>query len=415
MPLIRSLAATPTSPRHRWIVALQMLTIPVSVLAQEKPPASGALRESEPTTAVLVYGRVAAGLTSRTNQSTNGATTEIANSVLSSSYVGIRGQENLGGGLAAEFRLESGFAVDTGTAGTTIAGRSRLWSRASYVGLSSTDIFGGALSLTAGRQFHAHADRVTQSLDVYNLAGPTPVTTPLGLFGVNRFVSNDTRVDGSLKLRFQNKEGLALGVSKGFDDGTSGRSVAFDIAMSEGGGTDEESDAPGKEKVNRYTVGLYGVKFRAPNVIAATGVRPSHQVYGGGGQFAVDDAGGVRLFLHYAHSLLDATSANRPAQKNQLFTLGVRVQARRNVILKAAYTHDRGQHLSSVLGRDGTKMTWVQSVEYRFSNRTRGYVAAFNNRFTDGYRLDPLNLAAIPRDPAASSTTGFSVGLRHNF
>jgi hypothetical protein len=42
-------------------------------------------------------------------------------------------------------------------------------------------------------------------------------------------------------------------------------------------------------------------------------------------------------------------------------------------------------------------------------------VAVFSNSFKDGYQLDPLNIAALSRDPAAARTAGYSIGMRHEF
>jgi predicted porin len=83
--------------------------------------------------------------------------------------------------------------------------------------------------------------------------------------------------------------------------------------------------------------------------------------------------------------------------------------------LKAALTHDKGTDLNGVAGRDGSKVTTVASAEYALSKRSSLYAALFSNRFADGYELDPVNIAALGRDPAASSTNGFSLGVRHDF
>jgi hypothetical protein len=42
-------------------------------------------------------------------------------------------------------------------------------------------------------------------------------------------------------------------------------------------------------------------------------------------------------------------------------------------------------------------------------------LSAFSNTFSGGYRLDPVNVAALGRDPSKSSTSGYAVGIRHDF
>lgn len=65
---------------------------------------------------------------------------------LSTSYIGFRGSEDLGGGLRASFQLESFFLVDSGGA-TRVPGVDTFWARNSNVSLS-----GGFGSLRLGRQ-----------------------------------------------------------------------------------------------------------------------------------------------------------------------------------------------------------------------------------------------------------------------
>jgi predicted porin len=65
---------------------------------------------------------------------------------------GLKGKEDLGGGLAAIFRLESGFNAATGAAG----GGGLAFSRNAYVGLQS-DRYG---TLTLGKQWDANVDIV---------------------------------------------------------------------------------------------------------------------------------------------------------------------------------------------------------------------------------------------------------------
>lgn len=384
-----------TAQRRRVCLQFALALLPGAALALE----SEAGKQPEPTsqssgpgTYLRLYGLVGAGLTYKSNQAANGQKTDLANNTLWSSHLGLRGREDLGGGLSAEFRLESGIATDTGTAGASVAGVQRLWNRQAYIGLGTRGVV-----LTLGRQFHAHADRAVRSLDVYNLAGSTLHTTPFGLFGVNRFSGNDTRVDNSIKLRVNGPDGVTLGVSAGLDEGA-GRSAAFDLAHIR----------------STHTVALYGAKFRSPTAIASTGEQPDHQIWGVGGQWPLDPRDDTALYLNYTHSLLDATAANRPAQRNQLIVVGLRAELGR-VNLRASYTHDKGTNLNNIVGRDGKKVTWVQSAEYGFSLRTSAYAAVFRNHFSDGYRLDPVNLAALSRDPTSAASTGYSVGVKHAF
>ena len=89
-------------------------------------------------TTVQIYGIVDAGV-EYVNGVNSGAAGSPTGSVMrvqsgneSSSRIGFRGREDLGGGLAAVFTLENGFSADTGAAGQS----NRLFGRQAYVGLA---------------------------------------------------------------------------------------------------------------------------------------------------------------------------------------------------------------------------------------------------------------------------------------
>ena len=91
---------------------------------------------------VTLYGRVDVGL----QHVDNGvATMRVDSGTYTSSRLGFRGTEDLGGGLSALFFMETGFNADTGVA----QGGTRLFNRGSYVGLSSKT----AGTVTIGRQY----------------------------------------------------------------------------------------------------------------------------------------------------------------------------------------------------------------------------------------------------------------------
>jgi predicted porin len=92
---------------------------------------------------VNVYGLVDVALVRETGGSA-GDVTKITSGVGAGSRLGFKGREDLGGGLAAVFLLESGFQADTGALGQG----GLLFGRQAYAGLQ-----GGFGTLTAGRQY----------------------------------------------------------------------------------------------------------------------------------------------------------------------------------------------------------------------------------------------------------------------
>jgi predicted porin len=82
---------------------------------------------------VTLYGNVDAGLAYvKVKQAGNSdTTTAVESSILTESFFGLKGQEDLGGGLKAIFKLESFIDVDTGA---TTAGN--FFGKNAYVGLA---------------------------------------------------------------------------------------------------------------------------------------------------------------------------------------------------------------------------------------------------------------------------------------
>jgi len=333
-------------------------------------------------------GKLGAAATFLDHQSSGGSLKLLTDHLLEGSWLRFDGTEDLGEGMAAMFRLESGLGIDTGASGGNGAGGAKFWNRQSWVGLR----LGAAGSLTFGRQFHAASDRAIRTYDVYNLAGSSLHVTPLALFGVNRFSGNDTRADNSIKYRLSVPGVIEFGASVAAGEGTSGKAYSTDVAHAGA----------------NYEIGASYIRFDAPTRVVATGLLPQHKGVGAGGNVKF---GAFRPYLAYYETTLDSTTAGRVTQKNKITAWNVFAQSQ----LKAAYYRDQGTSLNGIAGRDGRKETVVVSAHYFMSKRTSLYATAFENRFTDGYKLETLNIAALGRDPAAGSLAGYSAGITHSF
>ena len=103
---------------------------------------------------VTLYGLADAYVGSiNTKTTAPGASTSLRQNVINSggfgsSRFGLTGGEDLGGGLKANFQLESGFDLSTGAGDTSSDGKSSVFSRQSWVGLS-----GGFGALKLGRMY----------------------------------------------------------------------------------------------------------------------------------------------------------------------------------------------------------------------------------------------------------------------
>src|ERR1700730_17179701 len=128
-----------------------MKKIPVALAVSAALAASAAHSQSS----VTLYGLIDAGLFQAASGTING------------SRFGLRGAEDLGGGLKAIFVLENGFNVQNGKLGQN----SRMFGRQAFVGLSSSQ-FG---TVTLGRQYDSLVDFVA------------PLSATAGTFGDTGF------------------------------------------------------------------------------------------------------------------------------------------------------------------------------------------------------------------------------------
>jgi len=131
-----------------------------SLIALAVLAASGAAMAQS---SVTLYGRLDASIGQRSTETTGvGAVakltkTAVDHSNLNTTYWGLKGTEDLGGGLKAVFLLEAGFALDTGASTAT------MFEREANVGLA-----GGFGTVKLGRQYPAYDSFYGATNNMYN-------------------------------------------------------------------------------------------------------------------------------------------------------------------------------------------------------------------------------------------------------
>lgn len=110
-----------------------MKTIAMQCLACAAMLTCGAASQAQ--SSVQVYGLVDVGL-AYNKQPGKEAITGVENGNMTTSYFGVKGKEDLGGGLSTVFALESYFRADTGSNGRFDG--DGFWTRSSYVGLQGS-------------------------------------------------------------------------------------------------------------------------------------------------------------------------------------------------------------------------------------------------------------------------------------
>ncbi|RKP50737.1 porin [Trinickia fusca] len=147
---------------------------------------------------VTLYGLIDAGITYTNNQGGH-ANWQQSSGTINGSRWGIRGSEDLGGGLKAIFVLENGFKINDGSLGQG----SREFGRQAFVGLAS-DQFG---SVTLGRQYDSVVDYLAPLSATGTQYGGTQFAHPFD----NDNLNNTFRVNNAVKFSSANYAGLKFG------------------------------------------------------------------------------------------------------------------------------------------------------------------------------------------------------------
>jgi general bacterial porin, GBP family len=181
----------------------------------------GAAGAAHAQSSVTLYGLIDTGLT-YTSNSGGHSNIQQASGILNGNRWGLRGSEELGGGLQAIFVLESGFNLSTGKMGQN----SREFGRQAFVGLSSNQ-FG---TVTLGRQY----DNVVDYLGPLALNGTQYGGTLASHPYDNDNLNNSVRINNAVKFQSVNYGGVKFGALYGFSNaaGSFADSRAYSVGAS---------------------------------------------------------------------------------------------------------------------------------------------------------------------------------------
>ncbi len=290
------------------------------------------------------------------------ATTRVESGSLRDSFIGFKGQEDLGGGLKAFFVLESSINVDTGAATEA----SNFWGRTSVVGLTGdfgTVALGNARSLLflandAFNPFRADSRLFSTSVLLQSVADAT---------------YNGVAVDSGYRANWRNSITYTSPNLSGF-------TVAVQAGFSEVDNIDDSFGA-----ALNYAAGPLAVNFTYQNVNVNANDDIKTWLLGGSYDF-----GAVKLFGQYGQadqSVLD--------EKEKFYQLGVSIPVTTAGNVLVSYGEAKID--------DNKAKEFSLAYEHNISKRTSAYVGLNNTRHD--------YLAA----PADESGTSFAVGVRHAF
>ena len=304
----------------------------------------------------------------------------------------MRGSEDLGGGLKANFQLESTIANDTGAAPGAFGtpAQPSLFDRAAIVGVS-----GGFGAVTLGRQNILAVDAVAA---VDPIGFSQPLINPNVAFSSlnNGLVTAYGTNGGQTALRQNNSIRYALPTMSGFNG----------AAMY---GFGEQA---GNSSANTY-LGLVG-SFNAGPITASLGYNllkngsttafDKLTLVGGGLKYEISDA--IAVKATYTQSKADIA----PMRKIAVAGVGVDIVAMPGLTLTGAfYNTKRSGDFNSKANQ------LVGKVNYALSKRTSIYGLMTSERVNDGNQLVAQRVGLIATAQGEKSANRLAVGVFHAF
>jgi predicted porin len=372
---------------------ISVLACPVSSFAQSS---------------VTLYGLIDEGFNYTSNVGGH-SNEQLESGFAQGSRWGLKGTEDLGGGLKALFQLENGFDVNSGALGQG----QRMFGRQAYVGLSSAQ-FG---TVTVGRQYDSVVDYLAPLTANGNWAGYL-LSHPLD----NDNTDNSFRLNNTVKYASNTYGGFTFGGLYGFSNQAGGfaNNRAYSFGAQYAGGP--------------LTVAAAYMQINNPGGTAggslATNdtdfVASRERVWGGGVNYMIGTATTVGLV--YSHTDLNNATASvyvgnfantASSLKFDNFEANVKYQFTRNIFAGAMYNYTLG-HFNSNAGNSKPKWHQVGVMgDYTLSSRTDVYVQAMYQHVSGASTVAaPLDGAFITGADAPSSTQNQFLGriaMRHIF
>jgi GBP family porin len=358
---------------------------------------------------VTLYGLIDAGITYTNNQGGHANWQQTSGSVNGSRW-GLRGAEDLGGGLKAIFTLENGFNINSGTLGQ----KGREFGRQAFVGLAS-DQFG---AVTLGRQYDSVVDYLGPLALTGTQYGGTQFAHPFD----NDNLDNSFRVSNSVKYQSPNFAGFKFGALYGFSNqaGNFSNNRAYSVGASYNYGP--LNFAAAYMQLNNNTpLGAAAANLSAAGAVSddATFVAGRQRTWGAGLNYVFGPATAGFVFtqtkLNNAFGIANTgTSSGIALNGGDLRFNNYEVNGRYNLTpawsVAGAYTYTDGRYANA-------KPKWHQfslQTAYALSKRTDVYlqgeyqkVVSTNTPFT----ADINGLAPSSTDKQVAVTAG----LRHRF
>jgi predicted porin len=366
---------------------------------------------------VTLYGIIDEGFNINTNAG-GSHLYNLSSGVLQGSRFGMRGTEDLGGGLKAIFVLENGFDVNTGKLGQG----GLMFGRQAFVGLGSQ--FG---TVTLGRQYDSVVDYVGP-LEVGDQWGGYIAAHPGDLDNFN----NAYRTNNAIKFTSVNYAGLTFGgmYSVGGVAGDYSRNQTWSL----GAGYTNGPLVLGVGYLNARTPatsgGLFGNNTGTTTASAVTtpvyagfASASTYQVAGAGGAYTFGAATFGATYSNIKFYGIGSTSASALRGDTATFNnaeVNFKYQITPALLVGAAYDYTKGNDVGAVDG--ATYHQGMLGADYFLSKRTDVYIvgvyqhASGEQVAANGTTITPAHAAINNLTPSSTSNQFTArIGIRHKF
>jgi predicted porin len=347
---------------------------------------------------VQLYGIIDLGVAHYSNG--NGSVTKLGTGIQSGSRIGLKGTEDLGGGLSAFFQAETGFCANGGTntspggnVGFCTGGNGGLggggggfMQRTSMVGLK-----GGFGTVVAGRIYTlTFNDQAAVDPFGYGLTG---TISNIGIIGA------PARVSQTVAYVSPNFSGFSVAGAYVFGDGMNG------ALTPPAGSTYKTTGAYNLHAGYNNGPIMVGLDYLRANYFNGNPVMKHTMLVG------TYDLGVAKLAGMYAQNQLGlATGAS--GGKLQAIMLGVTVPVGPGAIL-ASYTQSKDKNVAN-----STSKQIAVGYTYALSKRTNlytSYAHIANGSATFAAVQDATGNNDAPAGGLGMSSSGFALGIRHQF
>ncbi|MGA7817902.1 porin, partial [Caballeronia sp.] len=365
---------------------------------------------------VTLYGVIDAGVVYANNSHVPGSASSgqswgVGSGTVSNTLWGLKGSEDLGGGMHAIFKLESGFNVNNGA----LTQPNEIFGRQSYVGVQSNQ-YG---TVTLGKQYDSTVDYVAPLSAAGQDLGNNLAAHPFD----NDNLDSSFSINNSVKYESANYSGFKFGGLYGFSNkaGSFSDNRAYSAGASYANGP--LSIATSYLQINNPGNGGNPGGAVSPADNTAPFVAARQRTFGAGVNYAFGPATVGLVYTHTKLDGLDAINTNdgySALSGNSLrfdnYELNTRYALTPALSLAGAYTFTNGSFSTNTGDTKPKYHQFSLLADYGLSKRTDVYVEGVYQHASGG---DGGLLGDAAINGVSPSTTdqqvAVTVGMRHRF